>query len=80
MEEKIVWKHCCRGSKSDINGACETASRVHAPAPSRAMSTIFHKDGRAIIAGFLPRRTEFGPGAFHGALLVARVAVEHTVF
>jgi hypothetical protein len=46
------------------------------PAPSRAVSTTRHSGGRAKIAGYPPRRSEFGPGEVHGALLVDKVALE----
>jgi hypothetical protein len=50
------------------------------PAPSRAMYTICHSGGLAKIAGFSPRRPEFGPGEVHGALLVDKVALAQIIF
>ena len=41
--KKKVWKHCSRGTKSDINGASETASRLHEP---RALSSHVHNMSR----------------------------------
>ena len=53
----------------------QRAAYMH-PAPFRVVSTICHSGGRAKIAGFPPRRSIFGPGEVHGALLVDKVAME----